>query len=80
MRVVRLIANSAPEAHVEVLNYDDMLFIFKLGSAECGLWGGNYLFHHIVDTHGTEQDKTRLTKMALGYRFRPISATLTLSD
>ncbi|MGH2506546.1 MAG: hypothetical protein ACRDHZ_03885, partial [Ktedonobacteraceae bacterium] len=76
--VAKLLAEIAPPGvRVEFVNYQDILFLYRLGCAEwTNLWCGTMAFQHIIDHYGTEADKIRLTEMGLGYRYRPASSRL----
>lgn len=62
--LARKVAEDSPGVHIEILpNYDDMLFLYRIGAAEWSMWAGSLIFRRIIDQHGTEQEKQRLARM-----------------
>ena len=73
--LANILAENAPDWHVEVLNYYDMLVAFKEGRANWDLWAGSMGFQRIVDEYGSVEQKKHLTAMGLGYRYKAPTST-----
>lgn len=66
--LARILAAEFPGINVETIpSYDDMLFLYRVGAANWDQWARSYAFHHLINTHGTEADKRRLTALNVGF-------------
>ena len=64
----KIMRDSFPDVVVEIVpSYDDMLFLYRLGSANWNLWAGSLRFQRLIHDHGSPEDQQRIRALNVGY-------------
>jgi hypothetical protein len=64
----------ARRANSHLLGWDDFQFLYSIKALDWS-WAGMMSFQAFIDKHGTEEEKTRLENLRLGYRRSPAIQT-----